>query len=64
MAANRRRTYQNNGLRGKNQAGDGAAIAAERSEWPASGNSLGCSGLRSADQRGEREASWLNIIPV
>ena len=25
MAANRRRTYQNNGLRGKNQAGDGAA---------------------------------------
>ena len=32
MAANRRRSCQNNGLRGKNQAGDGAAIAAERSE--------------------------------
>ena len=32
MADNRRRTYQNNGLRGMDQAGDGAAIAAERGE--------------------------------
>jgi len=65
MVANRHQTYQNSGLRGKNEAGNGAAIAAERGEWQASGSSRACSGLLSADQRvSVRQASCLTIIPT